>query len=309
MLDAIKTFLDVVAVGSFTAVARQQDAAVSSITRKIDALEADVGVKLLARSSRSILLTDAGEEFLPRAQRLIKEMDDARQVLSELNADPSGLLSVTVPTAFGRRHIVPSLPAFYAKYPRIQVEMHVSDHRVDLSAQRADVAIRLGVLPDSDLVATRLAPLRRLVCASPTYLAHHGVPREPKELMAHNCLNYASTPIPTGWWSFPELGRKTPVPVRGTFRSDDTETLLEAAISGIGVVHLGSWLVSEALRDGRLVSLFPQDAATPTRERPDSGAEIHAVRLPGRSHTAKAHLFIAHIKQHIGDLPYWDRIP
>lgn len=314
MLDAIQTFLAVAAEGSFTAVARQQDTAVSSITRKIDTLEADLGVKLLARSSRAIRLTDAGEEFLPRARRMLAEMDDARHVLADLNAAPSGLLSVTVPAAFGRRHVVPALAAFLAKYPQIDIEMHVSDHRVDLTTQRTDVAVRIGVLPNSDLVATRLAPLRRLACASPAYLARHGAPAEPQDLLTHNCLNYASTPIPTGWWNFPELKRNTALPVRGSFRTDDTETLLEAAIAGIGIVHLASWLVCDALRDGRLVSLFP--GSSPTTGYPGSnhnansrsGSEIHAVRLPGRSHTAKAQLFIAHLKEHIGDPPYWDRM-
>ncbi|EYC49776.1 transcriptional regulator [Hylemonella gracilis str. Niagara R] len=311
MLDAIQTFLAVATEGSFTAVARQQDTAVSSITRKIDTLEADLGVKLLARSSRAIRLTDAGEEFLPRARRMLAEMDDARHVLADLNADPSGLLSVTVPAAFGRRHVVPALPTFLAKYPLMEIEMHVSDQRVDLTTQRADVAIRIGVLPDSDLVATRLAPQRRLACASPAYLERHGAPAGPQELLTHNCLNYASTPIPTGWWNFPELRRTTALPVRGSFKTDDTETLLEAAIAGIGIVHLASWLVCDALRDGRLVSLFPDSspAAASSGLSPNSkggNAEIHAVRLPGRSHTAKAQLFIAHLKEHIGNPPYWD---
>jgi DNA-binding transcriptional LysR family regulator len=310
MLDAIHTFLAVATEGSFTAVARQQDTAVSSITRKIDTLEADLGVKLLARSSRAIRLTDAGEEFLPRARRMLAEMDDARHVLADLNAAPSGLLTVTVPAAFGRRHVVPALAAFLAKYPQIDIEMHASDHRVDLTTQRADVAVRIGVLPDSDLVATRLAPLRRLACASPAYLARHGAPAQPQDLLTHNCLNYASTPIPTGWWNFPELKRNTALPVRGSFRTDDTETLLEAAIAGIGIVHLASWLVCDALRDGRLVSLFPKEftASSGPGSPAQGSAEIHAVRLPGRSHTAKAQLFIAHLKEHICDPPYWDRM-
>lgn len=310
MLAAIQLFLDVAAAGSFTAVSRRQDLAVSSITRKIDALEADLGIRLFVRSSRAILLTDAGQEFLPRAQRLVAEMQEARHVLADLHADPSGLLSVTVPAAFGRRHVVPALPAFLAAYPLIEVEMHVSDQRVDLAAQRADVAIRIGVLPDSELVATRLAPVRRLACASPAYLARHGVPQVPQDLLSHNCLSYASTPLPTGWWRFPETAGRAALPVRGSLRTDDTETLLEAALAGVGIVHLASWLVGEAVRDGRLVSLFPQPASTTTaaaRQLSSGGSDIHAVRLPGRSHTAKAQLFIAHLRQHIGEPPYWDR--
>jgi DNA-binding transcriptional LysR family regulator len=248
----------------------------------------------------------AGEEFMPRAKRLLAEMEDAKHVLADLNADPSGLLSITVPAAFGRRHVVPALPAFLKKYPLIKVEMHVSDNRVDLSAQTADVAIRIGVLPSSDLVATQLASLRRLACASPEYLKRHGVPKKPEDLLSHNCLTYASSPLPTGWWVFPGLNRKTALPVHGSLKTDDTETLLEAAIAGIGIVHLASWLVCEALRDGRLVQLFPEQRLAQSSRGSPGSAGIHAVRMPGRSHTAKAQLFILHLTEHFGEIPYWD---
>src|ERR1700733_3817627 len=124
MLDSLQVFIEVATESSFTAVAKRRDVAVSSITRKIDSLEADFGVRLLARSSRKIILTDAGEEFLPRARRIVADMEEARHTLTNLNADPSGLLSVTVPAAFGRRHVIPMMAAFMQKYPNIAVEMH-----------------------------------------------------------------------------------------------------------------------------------------------------------------------------------------
>ena len=176
MLDAIRTFVEVATERSFTAVAKRRDVAVSSVTRKIDALEAELGVKLLARSSRSLVLTDAGEQFLPRARNIVSEMDDAKHGLADLHADPRGLLTVTAPAAFGRRHVVPAIAEFLERYPSIEIDLHLSDERVDLMTQRVDVAIRIGLLPDSDLVATRLAPSRRLACASPDYLTRHGRP-------------------------------------------------------------------------------------------------------------------------------------
>jgi DNA-binding transcriptional LysR family regulator len=303
MLDAIRTFIEVATDRSFTTVAKRHDVAVSSIARKIDALEAELGVKLLARSSRSIVLTDAGEQFLPRARNIVAEMDDARHGLADLHADPRGLLTVTAPAAFGRRHIVPAIAGFLQRYPLIEVDMHLSDQRVDLLAQRVDVAVRIGTLPDSDLVATRLAPLKRFVCASPDYLARHGRPETPEQLVHHNCLSFASAP-PPGWWCFAGINRDAALPVRGTLRTDDTEALLEAAVAGVGIIHLATWLVSDAVRAGKLVALFPEIPA-PSKM---SGSAIHAVRMPGRSHTTKAQLFIAHLKTCFGDVPYWDLV-
>jgi DNA-binding transcriptional LysR family regulator len=301
VLDTIRTFIDVATERSFTTVAKRRDVAVSSITRKIDALESELGTKLFARSSRSLVLTDVGEQFLPRARHIVSEMDDARHMLADLHADPRGLLTITAPEAFGRRHVVPAIASFLERYPLVEIDLHLSDQRVDLTQQRVDVAIRVGVLPDSDLVATRLAPSKRLVCASPGYLARRGRPATPAQLVRHNCLTLATTTSP-GWWRFAGVHRGAALPIRGTLRSDDTEALLQAAVAGIGIVHLASWMAGEFVRTGQLVSLFPRVAAPPKL----STSAIHAVRMPGRSHTVKTSLFIAHLKSCFGDPPYWD---
>jgi DNA-binding transcriptional LysR family regulator len=302
VLEAIRTFIEVATERSFTTVARRRDVAVSSITRKIDALEAELGARLFARSSRSLALTDAGEQFLPRARHLVSEMDDARRGLADLHAEPRGLLAITAPEAFGRRHVVPAIASFLRRYPQVEVDLHLSDRRVDLTQERVDVAIRIGLLPDSDLVATRLAPSKRLVCASPDYLARCGRPATPAQLVKHNCLTLASSASP-GWWCFAGVHRGAALPIRGTLRSDDTEALLQAAVAGIGIVHLASWMAGELVRAGQLVSLVPGVAAPPKL----SASAIHAVRMPGRSHATKAPLFIAHLKNCFGDPPYWDR--
>lgn len=304
MFDAIQVFLEVHEAGSLSAVAKKHDVAVSSISRKIDALEAELGIKLFHRSSRRLLLTDSGEQFLPRAKNIAAELADARQAMSALNADPRGLLTVTAPSAFGRRHIAPAVASFLNRYPLIEVDLHVSDDIVDLSTRRVDVAVRIGVLPDSDLVATTLAPLHRLTCASPAYLARHGRPATPPDLLKHNCLTIATPPIPTGWWTYPGVNRETSLPIHGSLRSDDTESLLQAALAGIGIVHLASWMVCDALEAGQLISLFPNASNTQAKIRPG----IHAVRMPGRSHAAKAQLFIAHLRSTFGEPPYWDRV-
>jgi DNA-binding transcriptional LysR family regulator len=303
MIDAIRTFLAVVEAGNLSKVARSRDVAVSSVTRKIDALEQELGVKLLRRSSRALLLTDAGELFLPRARAIDQEYDNARQDIAAQSSDPRGLLSVAAPSAFGRRHVAPAVLSFMRKYPLIEIDLHLSDDLLDLRVQRVDVAVRIGVLADSDLVASRLAPQQRMACASPAYLARHGRPATPEDLLQHNCLTMATHPVPQGWWNFSGDISGAPLPVRGSFRCDDTEVLMQAALDGVGIVHMSTWLVSEHVAAGRLVQLFPIPAPRGAARR----AAIQAVRLPGRSHAAKAQLFIEHLRGAFGAPPYWDR--
>lgn len=302
MIDELRTFLAVVAAGSFSQVARDQNVAVSSVTRKVDALETELKIKLFRRSSRLVLLTDAGEQFVPSARSIVSELDNAKATLSELQADPRGLLTVTAPTAFGQRYVMPAITLFMEQYPQIELELHLSDQWVDLTAQRMDVAIRIGSLPDSDLVATRLAPMRRLVCASPQYLERHGHPTSLQELIRHDCLTTAGTP-PVGFWTFADVNGGRPLSVRGPLRTNDIEALMRAAVDGLGIVHLASWLVCDTLMSGKLIQLFPQ-ANAPLNSAPSA---IHAVRLSGRSHVAKAQLFIAHLKRVFGEPAYWDR--
>ena len=302
MLEELRIFLAVVGAGNFSQVARDHSVAVSSITRKISALEAELGVKLFRRSPRSVTLTDAGSQFLDSARKLVAELDEAKAGLAERQADPRGLLTVTAPATFGRRHVMPAAMGFLRQYPQIELDLHLSDEWVDLATQRVDVAIRIGALPDSDLVAVQLAPLRRLVCASPDYLSRAGWPAGPEDLLQHNCLTVPSAP--RDWWCFSGVRRGLPLPVRGTLRTTDTEALLHAALEGVGIVHLASWLVAGEIAAGRLVPLFadvppPAGAGTPA---------IHAVRMPGRSHTAKAQLFVAYLRHAFGEPVYWDRL-
>ncbi|WP_296442629.1 LysR family transcriptional regulator [Rhodoferax sp. UBA5149] len=307
MLENIQAFIDVAQAGTFSAAAKLHNVAVSSVSRQVDGLEKSLGVALFQRSSRRLLLTDAGEQFLPRAQVIASELADARAALLDAQAAPRGLLSVTAPSAFGRRHIVPVAASFLRTHSLIELDLHLSDQWVDLSSQRADVAVRMGALPDSELLATRLAPLLRVACASPRYLKEHGRPARPEDLLQHSCLTLASARTPSGWWTFPGSNGDKPLAVHGRLRSDDTESLLQAAVVGLGVVHLASWLVHDKLASGELEPLFPQASATAAGMAKKQSTGIYAVRLKGRSHAAKAQLFIAHLKQAFGDVPYWDK--
>ena len=302
MIDALHSFIAVASSSSFSQVAKAQAVAVSSVTRKIDWLEAEVGARLFHRSSRRVVLTDAGEQFLPRARNILAELAQAKNALASINADPRGLMTITAPTIFGRRHLAPAVASFLERYPMIEVDLHVSDALVDLSEQRVDVAIRIGQLADSDLVATPLATLRPLVVASPAYLARRGRPKTPEALVDHDCITVVTPALAGPAWRFAGLNRGAALPVSGTLRTDDKDCALQAALAGIGIAHLASWVVSEDIVAGRLVPLFP-GAQTPD---PKTLPRIHALRMPGRSYEAKARLFIAHLREVIGDVPYWD---
>lgn len=305
MIDNLRAFIDVTRRGTFSAVADARNVAVSSIARQVDVLESELAVRLFHRSSRRLLLTDAGEQFLPRAQAIVAEFDEAKTALVDAQAEPRGPLSVTVPSSFGRRHVVPAVATFLERHPLIELELHFSDDWVDLGTTRTDLAIRIGVLPDSDLTATRLAPTWRLACASPEYLQRHGRPDRPEDLLKHSCLTVPSgARTPTGWWAFDDVNKGRTLPVQGRFKSNDTEALLQAAVAGLGVAHLASWLVSEQIGVGRLVCLFPPSFQA-AEAQPSA---IHAVRLKGRSHAAKAQLFIAHLREAFGTPTYWDRV-
>ncbi|MCU6497387.1 LysR family transcriptional regulator [Rugamonas sp. A1-17] len=309
MIEGLKCLLAVVEHGSLSRAAAELKMAVSSVSRKLDALEAEVGSRLLLRSSRQMLLTDAGERFLPRARNILAELAEGKAAVQELDSEPRGLLTVTAPAAFGRLHVAPAIADFLQHCPLLEVELHVSDDIVDLSARRVDVAVRAGVLPDSGLVATRLAVQNRVVSASPAYLERHGWPKTPMDLLNHQCLTVTGRTAPRGWWRFEGVNQNQPLAVKGKLRCDDTDTLLHAAIGGAGLVHLANWLVSDAIVAGQLVPVFPmapvQRGAASGRRGPHESA-VHAVHMPGRSNQAKAQLLIRHLKEYFGDPPYWD---
>ncbi|MDB5528431.1 MAG: LysR family transcriptional regulator [Devosia sp.] len=302
MLETLMTFAAVAEAGSFSGVAKAQGIAVSTITRRIELLEGELQARLFNRSSRRLTLTDAGQQFLPRALHILAEMADARDGLAALDGEPRGVLTVTAPAMFGRQHVAPAVISFLKQYPLLEVELHTGDEIVDLSEHRVDVAIRLGVLPDSDLVATSIAPVRRMLCASPDYLASAGRPEQVTDLLNHQCLTVASQRNPTGWWIFSGVNREQALSVHGSFRSDDTGALIQAAVAGLGIVHFASWLVSDAIAAGQLVEILP-NAAQPARQ----AASVHAIHMPGRSHTAKVRLFVAHLRKAFGSPPYWER--
>lgn len=308
MFAALRAFVAVVDHGGFAPAARQAGQAASSFTRHVDALEAALGVSLLNRSTRNVSLTTAGESYYPQATRLLAELEDANNRIREGDGPPRGLLRVSMPTSFARMHITPFLPRFMAEYPQVELDLLMSDAIANLVEQRIDVAIRLGALDSSSLVARRLAPHRRITCASPAYLARCGAPAEPRDLSAHACLTFAFADGER-FWRFSQGQRVEQIRVTGPLRANQGETLKEAAMAGVGLVMLPTWLVGEEIAQGTLqpvLASWQAEIGRPGVATPLEGG-IHAVYLPDRKGSPKVRAFVDFLAARFGAPPYWDR--
>ncbi|HEY0124912.1 MAG TPA: LysR substrate-binding domain-containing protein [Rhizobium sp.] len=298
---ALNAFVAVVEHGGFAPAARRLGQAPSSLTRQLNVLEDSLGTLLMNRSTRSVTLTEAGQQYYEEARRILEDLMNADRAVSELSGPPSGLIKVTMPVAFGRLHVAPALPAFLRQYPQIRLDLHLSDAVTNLVEDRLDIAIRLGALSSSNLLARKLAPHRRIICASPDYLGERGTPGEPGDLARHNCLlfDYQTTEHS---WTLARDDKRTKVVVTGNLRANNSEVLREAAIGGAGLLLMPTWLVGGDIAAGRLTPVLDQWIASPGAEE---GA-IWAVYQPNRRGSRKVASFIDFLAQHFGAHPYWE---
>jgi DNA-binding transcriptional LysR family regulator len=306
-LAAMRSFVRSVELGSFSRAAAEAEIKVSTVSRYITGLEADLGAALLNRSTRRLHLTEAGRSFCERALQILADVEDARNETRSLNASPQGVLKINMPSAFGRRHVMPLMRDFLAAYPDIRLDATLTDATVDLIETGTDVAVRIGALADSTLVAKRLAPQRRLLVARQGYIRSAPPLAEPGDLAGHQCLAFALQP--TGAWFCRPIAEPDSepieIPVSGHLRANDSEALLDAAISGLGIALLPTWLVAGDLRAGSLISLLSQwewlIAPGPQRA-------IWAVYPPKKVVSPKVKVFLTFLTERFGHpLPYWDR--
>jgi DNA-binding transcriptional LysR family regulator len=254
-LTGIETFVRAMQRGSLSAAARDMGISPAMAAKHLNALEARLGVVLVNRTTRRLSLTEAGEAYLERADRILAELADAEAEVAAQKDTVEGLLRVSAPAAFGVRHVAGPVAEFTRLHPRLTIELGFNDRYVDLLEERWDMAIRIGRLADSSLIARKLADARLNICASPAYLAARGVPRRLQDLSAHDCLGYTlSSPTGTSHWSFGRDG-EVKAPVRGPIRADNGEALVQAAIAGQGLVYGPRFLTADALADGRLVEV------------------------------------------------------
>jgi DNA-binding transcriptional LysR family regulator len=298
-LTQIETFVAVALRGSLSAAARAEGVAPAVIGRRMDALEARLGVKLLQRTTRRLHLTHEGSAFLESCQRLLVEFQNAEASVSAGGVKASGHLRITGPAGFGRRHIAPLVPAFLARHPDVSLSLNLSDRVVDLVNEGYDCAVRVGDLPDSSLVSVRLADNRRLCVAAPAYLARAGTPAHPDALARHECLTLSSEASQSRGWAFTVGGEV--VHLRPTARLDcsDGQVLHQWCLDGLGLAWRSTWEVQSDIARGRLVSVLDDFAAPPNG--------IHAVFPSARHLPLRVRLWIDFLKHHYGDPAYWLR--
>lgn len=253
--EAIRTLLAAVDGGSLTAASRALRMPLPTVSRKVSELEAHLGTQLLVRTNRKLLLTDAGQAFVQASRRIMADLEEAERSAAGEYREPRGDLLVTAPIAFGRLHVLPVVLAFLHAYPRVDVRLVLTDAVVDLIDNHVDVAVRLGRLPDSGLVALRIGEVHRVTCASPAYLAAHGAPATPAELAHHACLAFEGLQTSRSW-RFAPGPDSGPVNFRPRLGVNTAEALIEAAASGLGIARLMSYQSAEAIRDGRLVPIL-----------------------------------------------------
>ena len=305
LTDQLAIFLDVLECGSFSAAARRHPLTPSAVARRIDGLEKALGSSLFLRSTHAVRATPAGLAFAQRAQRILDELRQARAEAVSLSNAPEGRIRIDAPAPFGRRRLAPVIADFLALYPGLDVQLRLIDSFVDLRGDHlgeVDLVLRIGPLADTRLIATPLAPLVRVLCASPAYLARRGAPSSPLELVDHDGLDWDGL-TPQYAWRF-EIGgqRQLCRPRRQRMTTNNAETLLFGALAGLGIAHLPTWLVSEHLLRGELVPLLCPDGL-PSPE-PSS---IYALNL-NRETQSRTRLLLAFLRERFGELPPWDRV-
>ncbi|WP_029909606.1 LysR family transcriptional regulator [Pelobacter seleniigenes] len=253
--EAMEIFTRVVVTGSFSAVAREMNTGQPKISKQIAALEDRLGSRLLNRTSRHLTLTEAGQSYYEHCLNILKQVADAEEEVQSFATNPRGRLRISASVAFGRLHLAPYLSEFLERYPQIQLDLSLSDHFVDLIGARIDVAIRIGALADSTLVARRLGNAPLVIVGAPGYFSRYGYPQHPHELRKHNCLVYT---IQEGGhiWRFKKNNQELAVHVKGNCQSDNTDGIRDVIVAGTGLAMVPSWMVLKELETGLLETVL-----------------------------------------------------
>jgi DNA-binding transcriptional LysR family regulator len=285
-LARIQTFIKVVEAGSFSAAARH-DSSTSSVARQVKSLEDDLGVRLLNRSTRSLSLTEPGRHFYDRVCAIANDLNNAKREAKSFQEGVKGLLRVSLRVSAGAMIIVPALPMLLEQHPDLSIDVSLTDERCDLIASNIDVAVWMGEMPDSDLIARRLSPSKRIACGSPDYFKRYGTPNTPGDLRRHNCMLFTGRAY-GNVWGFAKDGVLEEVEVNGNLRTGNGLVLLSAATAGLGVMVVHEWMVRSHLLHGSLVRVLGNYTVRPT----PSDAELHAVYPTSRGAARKVSVFV-----------------
>lgn len=290
----MKAFVRIAETGSISAVAQELGATQPTVSKQLAALEAHLGVTLLRRTTRRLALTEAGSAYLESARRILDEVDELESSVAQAGQAPAGSLTVSIPNALGQAMFDDLVVAFQQRHPGLRVHLMESERYVDLIEEGIDVAVRIGRLPDSSLVARKIGLSRRVTVGSPAYFARHGTPQVPEDLARHNCILYTYNATGNTWQY---RGRRGEVEVRvsGTFRSTSGHALRRAALAGIGIVNAPVWMVMRELTEGELVPVLPDHEPVPA----DINAVWPSVRHPG----AKVRMFVEYLQETCAQVP------
>jgi DNA-binding transcriptional LysR family regulator len=260
--DAIRTLLAAVDGGSLSAASRKLGMPLPTVSQKVSKLEAHLGTQLVIRTSRKLLLTDAGSAFVMAGRRLLESLEEAERAAAGEYQTPRGDLLVTASIMFGKVYLTPIVLSFLATYPEVNVRVVLADHVIDLVDSHVDVAVRIGRLPDSGLVAAKVGNIHWVICASPAYLATHGIPSKPEDLERHRCIGFEGLQMVRSW-PFGRASKATTVAIEPRFSANTADAVIEAAVAGIGIARLTSYQAARAVREGKLVSLLRGFAPEP----------------------------------------------
>ena len=299
-LTGIAVFTSVANLGGFTAAAKALGLSKSTVSKQIAKLEERLGARLFNRTTRRLSLTEIGAAYFERCRRIVEEAEEAELAVTQLHSEPVGRLRINAPLSFGLMHVAPLIPDFMARHPALEVAIDVNDRRVDLIEEGIDVAIRVGELADSTLVARRLAPCRFAVVASPDYWNRHGRPSHPTDLADHNCLIYTLRERPNQTRFLDPVAPETPISitVSGTLNANNGDLLMTAALADRGVYISPTFFCGEHLVAGRLEAVLA--------DYPVPVTGIHAMWPPNRHLSAKVRAFVEMLAETFGPEPYWD---
>lgn len=293
----VLAFVRVVETGAFARAAERIGISKSIVSRRVTRLEEQLGARLLTRTAKGAQPTDVGQAYFERASNVLADLDAAREVVAAAVTQVAGPIRLSAPLSFGTQYLGPALAHFARLHPRVELDVSLDDRAVDLIGGGYDLAVRIGKLPDSSLIARRIAPVRAAVLASPAYLEERGRPERPRDLEDHDLLVYANVGRGSQW-RFRVSGKWEKVEGRTRFRADNGELLREAACAGLGIVLLPTFIASPAIESGALEVLL--------RDFPLEDAGLHVVMPPGRATTARVRALVDFLAARFGPEPAWD---
>jgi DNA-binding transcriptional LysR family regulator len=292
----LEIFVRVASAGNMSAAGRDMGLSPAVVSKRISHMEERLGARLFQRTTRQLKLTEMGQGFYERVVGILRDIEEAEAFVSQLNEKASGTLRISAPTGFARKHIAPLLPDFMRQHPALTLEIQLTDTIVDIVGDGIDLAIRIGELIDSSLVARKLAPCHRVICATPDYLERHGTPRTLADLSNHTCI----APVYNQIWRLEGPDGPVSFKTSSHLRTNSGDVIHEALMSGFGLAQRSTWAVGEELRSGRLKIVLPA-------YRGGANVAIHAV-YPCRQYVpTKLKVFVDYLAQRYGSEPYWDR--